>query len=817
VVLFNNFRKVVNWGKFKLNLMKTLKIILLSLLGLIIIVIIAGFIMITGINRGAVPQYEGEISVDGLIEKVTVYRDERGMPHIYAENEYDLYFTTGYVMAQERLWQMDLIRRATSGCLSEIFGDDYLQTDLFLRSLDMTTKSKMVLGSAEPDIIDCLQAYSDGVNAYIADAGGRLPPEFRILGYKPDMWKLEDIANIIGYMGWDLASGNLSADIFIYRLVQRLGSDKAAGLIPDWKVESPVVFRDFRLNDESLKEAQLLIASLDKLKALGIHSFSGSNNWAVSGERTTTGKPLFSNDMHLGLSSPGIWIQMHQVVPGKLNVTGVAVPGEPFIIAGHNEKIAWGMTNLMVDDIDLFAEKINPANENQYFFDGEWRNMMIREEIIKSKKGRADTLVLKFTHRGPVISGFRDIDDAILSMRWSGYDQSDELKAVYEINRAANWEEFRSGVSYFSSISQNFAYADVNGNIGIMTGGGIPVRKGYGSTIRSGETDEFDWKGYVPAEQLPYSYNPENGYVSSANNKTVSDEYPYYISFRFYVPYRISRIRKMIDEKEKFDMEDFKRMITDQHSDYATLLTPFILKLNDRLSEMSPLEAEAFKTLPEWDYNMTRDDVAPTIFEFFTRSFAKNLLGDELGDLYDQLPGSIRDYYIYRVLRDGPDEWVNDITTTQGETLDDIIFRSFRDEVRILAENYGNDISKWTWGSIHKIVLEHPMGTVKLLDRIFNLNSAIFEVGGSNHTVCPYTYGEGFRVTDGASERHIFNTSDWDESYTVIPTGASGVPASEFYLSQTKTYVEGEFYKDAFSENAVKAAARYTLKLMPGQ
>lgn len=795
--------------------MKILKAIIISLAGLIVIAVITGLVLVSGIKKGALPDYDGELIVAGLTADVTVYRDERGMPHIYAKNEHDLYFSVGYIMAQERLWQMDLIRRATTGRLSEIFGDDYIQTDLFLRSLDMTTKSKMVLSNQAAEINSCLQSYADGVNAYISDAGRKLPPEFRILSYKPDQWKLEDIANIIGYMGWDLASGNLSSDIFIYRVVQKLGAEKAGQLIPDWKAVSSSVFPEFRLEDESLKEALSFISSLDKLKALGIHAFSGSNNWAVSGTRSTTGKPLFSNDIHLGLSSPGIWMQMHQVIPGKLNVTGVVVPGEPFVVAGHNERIAWGMTNLMVDDIDLFTEKINPENGNQYFFNGEWRNMMIRKEIIKSETGRIDTLDLRFTHRGPVISGFRDIKDAVLTMRWSGYDQSEELKAVYSINRATDWEEYREGVKYFRSVSQNFAYADVDGNIGLVTGGGIPVRKGYGSTIRSGETDEFDWKGYVPADQLPFSFNPESGYVSSANNKTVSDEYPYYISFRFYVPYRIDRIRQMINEKDKLSLDDFKRMVTDQHSAYAALLTPFILKLQNRVSEMSPLEAEAFKTLLDWDYNMGGDKVSPAIFEFFTISFARNLLGDELGDLFSQLPGSIKDYYIYRILNNGADQWVDDVTTANYETLDDIIFRSFKDDIKTLSESYGNDISMWTWGSIHKIVIEHPMGTVKLLDRIFNLNSAAFGVGGSNHTVCPFTYVEGFKVTDGASERHIYNTADWDESYSVIPTGASGIPASEFYLSQTKTYVEGKFYKDVFSEGAVKAAAKYSLILKP--
>jgi len=795
--------------------MKTLKTILIVLAVILAIALITGLTIVSGIKKGALPVYNGELVIKGLEQEVTVYRDERGMPHIYAAGEHDLYLATGYIMAQERMWQMDLIRRATTGRLSELFGDDYIETDHFLRSLDMTAKSKMVLSSQEPEVTACLQAFADGVNNYISDAGKKLPPEFKILGYKPDEWKLEDIANIIGYMGWDLASGNLSTDIFIYKLVKELGHEKAGQLIPDWEAVSSVVFPEFRLEDEILKQAQSFIYSLDKLKALGINSFSGSNNWAVSGSKTTTGKPVFSNDMHLGLSSPGIWMQMHQVVPGKINITGVVIPGEPFVVAGHNEKVAWGMTNLMVDDIDLFAEKINPENEDQYFFNGEWRNMMIRKEVIKSKTGRVDTLLLKFTHRGPIVSGFRGINDAVLTMRWSGYDQSDELLAVYSMNRATDWESFRKGVGYFKSISQNFAYADVNGNIGLVTGGGIPVRKGFGSTIRSGETDEFDWKGYVPVEQLPFSYNPESGFISSANNKTVGSEYPYYISFRFYVPYRIDRIRQMIGEKEILGIDDFRRMITDQHSGYAALLTPFILKLKDRINELEPLESQAFKTLQDWDYDMGGNKIAPTVFEFFTRNFARNLLGDELNELFSQLPGPIRDYYIFRILKNGGDQWVDDIKTTTVENLDDIVLRSFKDGIKELSGSYGNDITAWQWETIHKISLTHPLGTVKILDRIFNFNSDVYGVGGSSHTVCPYTYDEDFRVTDGASERHIYNTADWDESYTVIPTGASGIPASEFYLSQTKTYVEGKFYRDVFSEGAVKAAAKYTLKLKP--
>jgi penicillin amidase len=794
--------------------MKTLKIILIAVSALIIVAI-AGLIILTGIKRGAIPQYKGELIATGLGSDVTVYRDKRGIPHIYAENEHDLYFTVGYVMAQERLWFMDLIRRVTTGRLSEVMGAQLVETDKFLRCLEMTAKSKRVLSSEDPQVLSYMQAYVDGVNAYITAAGKKLPPEFRILGYKPEPWKMEEVANIIGYMGWDLAKDNVSADLFYYRLIQKFGIEKAKQLIPDWNAVKSVVFPDFKIDEMLLRNAGAFISSMDTLKALGIASFSGSNSWAVTGKRTETGKPILSNDMHLSFGSPGIWMQMHQVIRGKLNVTGVLVPGEPFIVAGHNENIAWGMTNLMVDDIDLFAEKINPENENQYFFNGEWKNMVVKKEIIKIKGGKQDSVIIRYTHRGPIISGFRNVKDASLSMRWSGYDNSDEISSVCLLNRAKGWNDFRSALTSFRSVSQNFVYADVEGNIGLNTGGGIAIRKGNGSLIRNGETDEFDWKGFVPFEQLPSSYNPEKGYVSSANNKTVIDGYPYYISSDFAIPYRINRIRQMLDEKEVFSIEDFKRMILDQHSDYAALLTPFILKLKERSNELTPLETAALKTLSEWDYDMNANLTAPSIFEFFRISFAKNLLADELGELYGTLYGTARDYYIYRILKTGPDEWVDDINTPQKENLDDIVLKSFKDCVSGLSQQYSEDQSKWVWGNIHTITIEHPLGTVKILDRIFRLNSKKYAVGGSNHTVSPYSYGTGFKVNHGASERHIYNTADWDESFTVVPTGVSGIPAGEFYLSQTQSYIEGKFYKDVFSENAVKEAAKYKLVLKP--
>lgn len=799
----------------KILRMKTLKRIIAAIAVIMAIALIFALLFVNSARNGAKPVYDGELTLRGLDDEVNVFFDERGMPHIYATTEKDLYFATGFLMARERMWQMDLIRRATKGTLSEIFGKDFIETDLFLRSLCMTDKSKMVLANSEPEILLALQWYCDGVNRYIANAGRKLPPEFRVLMYRPDPWTPEDIANIIGYMGWDLASSSLSEDIFNYRMAKKYGAEFASVIIPDWKASESYVFPGFTLDKRLLDEAATFLSSVEKLRNLGVASFSGSNNWAVSGSRTTTGMPLLANDMHLDLNSPGIWMQIHQVVPGKLNVTGVAVPGQPCVISGHNEKIAWGMTNLMVDDVDLFIEVIDTA-QGTYLFNGNWMEMEKREELIKVKGGGEETRTLWFTHRGPIISEMRGIGDAALSMRWSGYDLSNEIFSVYMANRASSWEDFRNAISRFRSISQNFVYADIDGNIGLHTGGGIPVRKGHGTIIRDGSTDEYDWTGYVPFEHLPYSYNPAEGFVASANNKTVSDDYPYYIATSFAMPYRINRIRYMLAEKEIMGIDDFKRMITDQRSDYAAILVPPLLNSFDKIVLTNANEVKAFALLKQWNNEMSADEEAPSVFEFFRIALARELIADELGDMYGSLPGVYRDYYIYRVIMSGPDRWVDKASTAEFESLNEIMRMAFRTAIKDLAsEAESRGLSGWKWGDLHTMTLEHPMGSVNLVNRLFRLNSPVYRVGGSYHTVSPYSYGSGFRVNNGASQRHIYNTADWDESYSIIPSGNSGVPSSRYYLSQSERYVEGKFYRDHFTEKAVRENSVHKLILSP--
>jgi penicillin amidase len=690
------------------------------------------------------------------------------------------------------------------------------ETDIFLRALGMQEKSRMVLEKEDPEILATLQAYADGVNAWITGCGKKLPPEFRVLGYEPEPWTMVDITNIIGFIGWDLASSNLSNEISNYKLGMKLGAEKAAELIADWNLVDEVVFPDFKLDDKLTDKALKAVSSMEKLEELGIVTLSGSNNWAVSGSRSETGKPILSNDMHLGFNVPGFWLQVHQVIPGKLNVTGVLFPGEPFIIAGHNDRIAWGMTNLGVDDIDLFVETVDSTGNN-YLYNGEWLPFRDVEHTLKMTDDSSQTRVLRYTHHGPVISGMQNIDDVVLSMCWSGYDYSDEIKAVYLLNRAGNWDEFRTALSHFKSISQNFAYADVDGNIGLNTGGGVPVRKGTGLLPRRGDTDEYEWKGYVPFELLPSSFNPEEGFISSANQRTVDSSYPFFISGEFSMPYRIMRIREMAGEKQVLGIEDFKRMITDNHSAYAKMLTPVILKGAEALSDPGETERKAIEELRVWNYAMDASLVAPTLFEFIRMEMAYQLLGDELDELYGAALGRQHDFYLYRLMKEGPDGWVDNVNTPEEESLETIIARSISAALDTLTARYGEYGEQWQWGRIHTITLEHPMGGVKILDRVLKLNSDTYGVGGSYHTVEPYAFRDNFKAHHGASERHIFNTADWDKSLTVIPTGTSGIPGSPFYLSQTETYINNGFYSEPFSDAAVEAAKKYEMIFRPGK
>lgn len=620
-------------------------------------------------------------------------------------------------------------------------------------------------------------------------------------------------------MAWDLSTG-WPNEVFLDQMRQKLGPYLSRYMMPDMdSVHKTSIYPDFKLDKGAADILTKLSKTASIVDELGLDVFRGSNNWAVSGKKSVTGKPLLANDMHLGFNIPGIWYQMHQVIPGKLNVTGVVLPGQPIVIAGHNDSIAWGFTNMMTDDADFYQETINPQNPDQYLLNGAWKDLIRVPEKILIKGGDSLIKFNLFTHRGPIISEQKKVNDKVLSMRWLGNEDSDEIRSVYLLNRASNWTDFRNALSTFRSVNQNAVYADVNGNIGLQATIGIPIREGDRTLVYSGDTDRYDWKGLVPFDELPFTFNPECGYVASANCKTVPADYPYYISDWYILPYRMDRIIEMLKEKEKLSSEDFQRMQGDQKSKMAEKFTRYFLShLVVAKSGLSGSEKEVFELMGKWDYTLLKERPEALIFEKWYYLTGLNLVKDQMDSLLlTKFVGdkTFFENFLENMLIAPSDNWADDINTKNvTETFGDMIGLSFQQTVRELSSEFGGEPVGWKWGDSHTFTLAHPLSKVKILDRIFHLNRGPYPVGGSSHTVGPYTnpFNKNSAVYHGASERHIFDTGNWDSSLTVIPTGESGIPASKHYCDQTESYVTNKYHSDFVTRAKVEGAALYRMK-----
>ncbi len=780
---------------------------------IIFVVFISGLIFLTHLRRSALPEYSRNISINGLSAEVEILRDSFAIPHIYADNESDLYYAVGFVMAQDRLWQMDLLRRVTQGRLSEIMGREQMETDLLMRALRIQEKSERVLAQSSPQIVSALEAFTAGVNFYMENYN--LPPEFRILAYKPDPWQPVHSINLIGYMSWDLTSG-WGTEMLLYKLSREISPEQLRDLLPRDQVHQSVVYPEFSFSG---MPTETVLSAGDMLEQLGVQIFHGSNNWAVSGKRSKTGMPLLANDMHLGLFAPGIWYQMHHKVNGSLNVTGVVLPGQPFVIAGHNDSVAWGMTNVSVDDLDFYAETLN-EDSTKYLLDGQWKDLNLKEENISIAKESSVKEILRFTHRGPIINRFKNENEIPLSIRWMGNEMSNELRTVYLLNRAADWIDFRNAVRTFRSVSQNIVYADVSGSIGLQTSAGVPVRIGSGMEIYPGDTSLYDWTGFVPFEELPYEFNPERGYVSSANNKTAPENYPYLIGNWYALPDRIDRIREMLEEKKLHGTEDFMQMHNDFRSKKAEVFVPLFLKALRAHQDWDSKQGEGLSLLQNWDYNLHRESRAASVFEILYRRVAENLVKDDLSpQLFRSLMGDriLIDNLMINIVDSDQQVWADDRSTPERENWNEIVVRAFNETIDELNERLGMEPEKWQWGKIHTLTISHPLGVVSILDKAFHLNRGPYGVPGSYHTISPYSYSFNnlYNVNHGASHRHVYDLSGWDASKTVIPTGTSGIPASEHYLDQTEFYLGSRYHSDPFSREGVQRRIRYRMKLLP--
>jgi penicillin amidase len=796
--------------------MRVIRKIIYVLIIAVIVVILAGLIYLRYISRRALPDYNRDIQLSGLHENVLVYRDQYAVPHIYAKNENDLYMATGYLLAQDRMWQMDLIRRITLGRLSEIFGEDFIETDMLLKGLRFSEKSEKIIALTEEKQLAAINAFCEGINQYIKSNYKKLPVEFALLGYKPELWEPMHTINLIGYMAWDLKAG--WSELVLDDIRKAVDTALYSELIPDYAGYTSVVYPENDKDCPASDKIACLSRMAAQLEEFGADIFDASNNWAIDGTKSLSGKPVLANDMHLGLNIPGIWYQAHQVIEGELNVTGLLLPGAPFIICGHNENIAWGMTNVFVDNLDFYEETLNPLDSGKYLFNSQWLDIDTVKHIIKTRDGNKYEREVLFTGHGVIINQFLGIADRIISMHWVGDEFSNELNTIYLLNRASNWSEFREALRDFKSTSQNIVYADIYGNIGMYCAAGIPIRKRDSIyPLLPGYTDEYDWKGMVPFEEQPCRFDPDNGFAASANNRTVGDDYKYHIGTWYALPYRIDRITGVLSDKDSITVEDMKELQLNQKSGLAEKYMPLLLGALTDEELQTGLEKQGFELLEKWDCIYDRESAAAAIFETYYEKLIENIFSDELGnDSYNSLLRAVKiaRIKIDNIMKTGSSGWIDNVNTVDHiESLDEVITDSYKEAVAFLQAKYGDKIDSWKWGDIHRLTLEHPLSKKKILDRIFRLNRGPFRTGGSFHTVSPFSFplGEPDKVYHGSSHRHIYTLDNWDYSLTVIPTGNCGIPSSRHYCDQTDLYMSGKYHADYFSEGLVKKNAKYKM------
>ena len=584
--------------------MRILKWIVGIFVGLILVI----FVGIYAYLRFTLPDYKGEISVPGINKPVDIIRDSYGMPHIYAQTDSDAYFALGYCVAQDRLFHMDLMRRAARGKLAEILGPDLVPVDKFFRTITAGKSIEEIAAAYQPETIFAARAYAAGVNYFIKHHKGPLPLEFTILGYTPEPWQPSDAVAIQYVMAEDLNTA-FTVEMLHAAVIDRVGKEMAQEIFPDYAEGYPTIVAQGS-------------AMLDFLSALnlarkfrGAEGSGASNSWVVSGKKSATGKPLLANDPHLGLGVPGIWYEAHLVCP-SMNVSGALLPGVPFVIIGANEHVAWGFTNVMADDADFYIEKINPANPDQYEFMGRWEDMNIKEEVIKVKDDADVTFKVRLTRHGPIIdeiNKYNEPRDTALAMRWTAYDVL-HATPFYYLNTARSVADVEKAASHFKCPGQNWVYADDQGNIGFWTAVAIPMRDGFSGALPvPGWDGKHEWKGYVPTEQQPHLRNPDKGWIATANNKIVGDDYPYPISHYYTMPDRFMRIKEMITAKQKFDTQDFAKMQSDFYVVLAKEWAPMILaaQFDKPLSET---EKKAKAALKDWNFVAGTEDIGPTVF-----------------------------------------------------------------------------------------------------------------------------------------------------------------------------------------------------------
>jgi len=776
--------------------------------------------------RTALRPTEGRVELDGLDAEAEVFTDRWGVPHVFAATAGDAYAAQGYLHAAERLWELDFIRRVAQGRLAELVGEAGLPLDRFFRTLGLGRLAKKKAKAFDAESRKIATHYLAGVTAALAS----LPPpvEYQILGGgKPNFSdSLEDSIvdglSVSLMMSFQL-SANWPFELLRAELAAHLGPERARELSPFLGPEAPLV----AVSDPDFPNVMQQFR--DAAYGAGMRRGFGSNNWVVSGKKTTTGKPLLANDPHLMVQMPAIWMEMH-LSAGDLDVTGVTLPGLPGVVIGHNRRIAWGFTNTQADVCDMYVERLS-ADGKTYEYKGAQKPVKrIREKIyvLGEKKPRVHEVLE--TRHGPLITStiaggtsptvLEGSVKETVALRWIQADIPISQRPIVMLNRATNWDEFRAAGREWPIAGQNIVYADVDGNIGYQFTGTVPIRaKGSGVAPVPGWTGEYEWTGTIPFDDLPHTYNPERGFVATANHRIVDVDYPYHLTHDWEMPHRARRIVAMLTEKEQLDHADFKRMHMDTFSGIAAELVPSFL-----LAEVSgERESEAFKHVATWDLRLEADSIGASIFNYWFMRVAEAMFAERLGPrLYEEYfpRKSWTTNWAYDSVRDiieSPQAfWVGGDGTDNAGQRDRLIGAALTAAIGDLEERLGPDMNDWRWGRLHRVHFRHTIANaVPALDEL--LSAGPFEVGGGDDTVNRGVLhpAEGFADGAIASYRQIIDLSDFDSSESVITTGISGNPASEHYADQAKMWATGAYHPMPFSRAAVERASKGKLVLAP--
>lgn len=792
---------------------------ILFLLTATMLIVAGGLIIGYRLAYRALPLTEGVIELAGLSEPVKIHRDEYGVPHIVAQNEIDLAFAVGFVQAQDRLWQMDFLRRVVQGRLSEIFGKKTLDADKALRVVGFSRIAKTLTDSLDISSRRFIEAYTSGVNCFIDSHRDNLPVEFTLLGFVPEPWKVEHSVAVSRLLAWQLSMG-WYLDITFSRIADSVGIGKLNELIPLYPKTAPVIVTSSEMRDvEARSERNPGIADIAEVPS-ALHTWFeamvsvnemlstepwavGSNNWVIGPTKSDDGSAILSNDPHLGHGIPPTWYEMH-LAGGSFDVMGYALPGLPYIVLGNNRHVAWGFTNVMADETDFYREKIK---DSTYFFDGQWNLLKVNHEIIHVKDSASVLLDIPETHHGPLVNSmFKTLkqDDAV-SVCWLGNQVSHEADAIHALNIAKSWVELRNAARLFSVPAQNMVFIDQEGNYGYQFLGTTPIRNaGNGTLIMDGTNRYYDWKGVIPFADRPFVLNPEKGFVASANNKVVDEQYPYFISSYFYEPARIDRITQFIQSKEKISVEDSKRLQNDQTNTMVAELIPTIVlacRGDSVMVEESENEApsnvyqEALLFLKHWDGVSDVRSRGAAVFHAFWMKLVSHLYQDELGEgLYATFANSyICTPATLQLFRFPESSWWDDQRTAGiKENRDGQIRSAFKEGVDFLVHTIGKEPGAWAWGDLHTITFEHPLGKQPPLDHFFNIGP--FALGGDGQTPNKATFritSSKFNTFEGPSMRRIISSSDLGHASSVITVGQSGQLFSTHYSDQVDDWLNG--------------------------